>query len=209
MNKLIVSKEYIKNFSIATVKDYEGCPEALKMLHQRYGDEVATLSKRKKDFLVLATDDNKPHWVVNFLLNLMQEKYKLNFFESYLDDSIYLCGDKNIAQVIHKAFSAYKKNSSLDKHLATLNKTLEDLNKFNPISESEYQLKLNYVQKFLCESVLVLLADNKRVLTRSLNSALSKIAEAQSVLDLENSRDNIKMKSIALSLIDYTELFED
>lgn len=211
MNKLLVTKTYINKFSVATVKDFEGCPDALKMLYQRYGDEVAILSSRKQDFIDLTIKDNKPHWTINFILNLMKENYRLMFYEDYFEVAVYRLGDKKIATDCQKAFLAVKKNKVTEyPKLLSLMQSIVSKRAIDLINTAvESEVKLIHFQIFLCESVIMLLRDDKRVLTRSVNAALSKIAEAQSILDIDLSRDNVKLKSIALKLIDYSELFED
>ena len=211
MNKLIVSKEYINNFSVATVKDYEGCPEALKMLVQRYGDEVAVLSKRKQDFVKLVIDDNKPHWAINFILNMMKEKYRLEFFEHYFESLIYLTGDKRLSLDCQKAFNIVQNNKVKDyqKNIDLLESIINQKKRFIAESKDESIMRRLYLHQFICESVLMLLRDQDRKLTRSLNSALSKVAQAYSVLDLDSSHNNKAEKELALSLLDYSGLFDE
>ena len=211
MNKLIVTKAYINNFSVATVKDFEGCPEALKMLYQRYGDEKAVLSSRKSDFIKLSVEDNKPHWAINFLLNLMKEQYRIAFIDSYYDDLFLTLGSKDLVTACQKAFLIVKKNKPEEykKHTDIFETHIKRIEVLIEASVTESERKILYNRKFICQSVLMLLRDEARVLTRSVNSALSKVAEAQSVMDMDNAQDNAKMKAIALNLIEYSEVFED
>ena len=104
MSKLIISKNDLKEFSVAKFKDHEGCPDAIKLLYKRYGDRVDSLLKYKNDFLHIIVIDNKPHWPINFLCNLLTESAKLSFYENYLEDNIYYVGDKKIGQTCHKTF---------------------------------------------------------------------------------------------------------
>lgn len=215
MSKVKISKEFIKNFSIAAVKDHEGCPEALTMLYKRYGDEVADLSKRKPDFVKLINEDNKPHWAMNFILNLMKEEYRFKFYEDEFEDCVYLLGDKKIAQDCLKAFQAIKKSKVED--YPKLQKMLADIVNRNGLKLGldsvlcipGHDVKVIYFQSYICESLMMLMEDDKRVFTRSMVRALSKLADGLAIMDIDNARDNVKMKALALKLVDYSEVFKE
>jgi hypothetical protein len=211
MNKLIVSKEFIENFSIDKVKDYEGCPDALRMLTIRYGKTIDHLAKRKPDFIKIVIEDNKPDWILNFLLNLIKEEFKISFYEPYLKDCLSIAEGIKLVQTCQKAFQAFKKGKTITylKHQLALENLIKQKESelAEPLSEeSNYKI---YYQIYICQSILLLLNDADRLLTRSLNSSLQKIADAQAIVDLDNARNNMKLKTIAMKLIDYSEIFED
>jgi hypothetical protein len=211
MNKLIVDQDFINNFSIAKVKDYEGCPDALRMLILRFGHGSDVLSRRKADFIKIATEDNKPHWIINFLCNMLKEEYKISFYQDYLKTCLNVCPDNKMVQDCLQDIQEVKNlgTSGLFDYI----QNLEDLIKQKEFELSSAQsfddgIQTNY-EKSVCQSILIVLKDTNKVYTRSLTAALQKIAEAKSILDLDNSRDNIKLKTIALKLIDFSEIFED
>lgn len=210
----MVSKEFVENFSIAKIADYEACAPAIKFLFKRYGDEVTLLSNRRKDFMAIIDNDNRPDWIIYFLLSLLKPEHKIHFYELYFKESLLLLNDKKVVVKFKRIFNAYKKNKTelLEDHLAELTTIL--LNKNFAIENVNHSLMPTidsqnlYYQKFLCESLFFLL-DKESNPTNAISRALAKIAELQTINDLANSGNNIKLKSIAHRLIDYLEFFKD
>lgn len=211
MNKLRVDKEFLDNFTISKVKDYEGCPDALKMLYKRYGDEVDTLSKRKDDVIKLINEDNKPHWAINFMLNMLKENYKMDFYESYIIAAIDNLQDDSLIQECKSIFNVIKNSKAEDyeSKLLTLEVKIAALESVQSYMNIESDIMMKHYQISICQSLESLLRDEEKTFTRSMNHALFKISEAQSVLDLDNSRNNIKFKAVALAMVDYLGLFEN
>lgn len=210
MSKLVISKKELESFSVAKFKDHEGCPDAIKLLYKRYGDRVDNLLKYKNDFLHIIVTDNKPHWPINFICNLLTEQYKLSFFEKYLGEVVFLLGSKDIYKLATNAFKDLKKNKVDNDLLEEINKEFLELNSKigNPLlNVDSLEYKNLYSQIELLSAINVLLKDTERTFTRSMTSALTNIANIQSIMDLNNAADNQKLKSIAINLLEYSEIF--
>ena len=81
--KLTLTEDQIKNFCIDTVKDFEGCPEALIFLKKIHKDTVQDLRNTRREFMDLINVD-KGIWITNFLMNLLVKEHRIEFYEEVL-----------------------------------------------------------------------------------------------------------------------------
>jgi arsenate reductase-like glutaredoxin family protein len=208
MGKLIISKAELKSFSVSKFKDHEGCPDAIKLLYRRYGDRVDNLLNYKDDFLHIISIDNKPHWTINFICNLLTESSKMSFYDQYLDNIAYSTGSKEVTQFCLKTFLDIRKNRLSQNNFNQLAKLIKDdleLKEILVFDSIEYKKLM--LREHLLKSIQHLMKDDQRLFTRSMTSALMSLADAQSQFDIEGSQDNLKQKSIAVDLLEFSEIF--
>ena len=110
--KLTLTQDEIENFCIDIVNKYEGCPEALIYLKRLYGDQVSDLRTTKQDFVNLA-HAGKGHWILNFMLNMVSIKDRVEFawniFERELTAVNPTHGDDMLKLLGHMKKAAQKK----------------------------------------------------------------------------------------------------
>ena len=191
----IKNKKVLEKFTIKNIKNFEGCPDAAKVLYARYKDETDNLLKRKKDFVHLIVEDNKPEWAINFLLNILDEHHKFSFFEKRFNDAVYCSGDKDFSYNCLKAFKAIKKNE-IEKVDAAHNELFKVVVPYltNP-SNPKQMITIS-----LYRIINLLKEDNKREFTRSLTYSFQKISEIETFSSHVSYEDNLK--GIAIDLVE-------
>ncbi len=208
MNKLKADKNDLINFSISKLKDYEGCPDASKLLFKHFGDQVDSLFNHEQYVLKLILEHNKPHWAINFILNLIHEEYRLKFFNLVFKDCLDEIKDKNLLKELKKGLKALKNNEDyeLKDMMAKKKFEAETLEQDILLNEEKYNFIMFQIKTI--ESLMNLLCDKEKRYTRSLTLALSKIADAKSYLDISTANENLNNKQIALKLLDYSGIFK-
>ena len=211
-----LSENEILNFKIDLVKNYEGCPDAMAFLKNRYGDQQDNLRKRKNDFIALI-DEGKGDWVINFFLNIMTKKQRLqyvldrfhentslirnidNYFNDYLEDMKTINSNVNGSEEIQKIYS---KASEFRKEV-----------KFELQNESENSFHSIDFEKRMAESQLIkgllfFIFDIKGTLTKSGVFFFHCLSEAK--VWNNSSRTYISyLKEETLQLIDSIEFFNE
>lgn len=211
-SKLAIKPEHIENFSIDVVKDYEGCVDALKYLKKIYGDTVKPLRACSKDFRVLIKDHNKSEWVINFFLNMLKPQYRVEFYSKEFHQALEKVSDPELKINLQLAFDSFSKKvgkkaltlieQSLDRHLSNIDSEL-----LHQV-EIEIQNKLHY-ERAVLESVRFYISDKDRKFTRHVTDGLIKIAESKAHLPLVQYDYESSIKEIALSLMEFTELWDE
>jgi hypothetical protein len=192
MSKLNIKKEQLQNFSIDLVKDFEGCPSALKFLKARFGDRVDNLQNCKKEILELIEKDEKSDWVINFLLNLIQKKQRLMFYETHLIWSLDEYDDHSFKYAMLDLFSVVHKKGCVQAQLDSLKQ-----------DESNYEYR-----RLILESLFFLYEDKDKKYTRSITDALMKLAEANVNLDIVKYNYESNIQATAKSLMEYVNLWK-
>ena len=192
MKQLKIKKADISDFGVDSVVDFEGCPSALKYLTQKYGQKRKNLVDCKDEILSLIEDD-KEDWVINFLLNLLRPKYRLQFYTSLVETSLESFKDEDFSQLCLsylKSPQKYEEVLSATDELIVLND-----------SSSEYK-------RLVLQSIYFLSQDGDKKYTRSITDGLMKLAEANVHLDVVkyNYQDNIR--KIAHDLMDVVGLWK-
>jgi len=183
--KLTITQDQIKNFSIDTIKDFEGCSPALSFLKKIYGDRVEDLSLTKPDFQRLI-DVDKGIWIINFCMNLLDLQHRKEFFETIL-------------------FEDMKKLAS--------KKLKKDMDEF-AVGRSTYTSLSDklIIKAFLQYSEDMQSTQGK--FTRSVSSAVSLIAEAKVSKSIDKKKFNPDefnntVKYYANLALDFVEIFKN
>lgn len=208
MTKLKADQEDLKAFSIAKLVNYEGCPDASRFFLKKFGDKVDDLFKYEDYVNEVIIKHNKPHWIVNFFLNLIHDEYRLKFFNLIFKDVLFNVDDYELKKELKKAMKAIEKVEpyNLNDLLVKFQTELEPLSKDILSNENKYNNIMFKIK--VIESLIFLLEDEENRYTRSLTSALMNLADAQTYFDPYNSADNVNQKKIALRLVDYSGVFK-
>lgn len=208
-SKLIIKKEHIKNFSIDVVKEYEGCVDALRYLKRKHGDRIENLSNCEKEIKDLIEIDEKSEWVINFLLNMLKPQFRVAFYARYLYDALDNIEDKELSANLQLAFDSFSKKVpkkmdeielSLERHLSAIDSELL----FQ--ADDNIKCKLQY-ERLVLESVRFFITDKDRKFTRHVTDGLIKLAEAKAYRDLVKYNYGNEIQEVALSLMEFTELW--
>lgn len=217
VTKLNVSKDHLKEFSISKVVDFEGCPTALKYLQQKFGDRVESLADCRNEVEELILKDGKAEWVINFMLNLLTPKNRAKFFHETMAYSLTLINDQEISKDILDAIEYYSRYhnqntlskiiAKLEKHLIPINSELEYYKTLDAPAPAEEVIASLHHERLMLESALTFMNDKERNFTRSITRGLLKIAESKSCLDIVEYKYEITIQSMAMDLLEFTELW--
>jgi hypothetical protein len=211
MSKVRVGRETLRKFSVRDFKDFEGCAPALKFLTAKYGDSTTyDLADCEQDVKDMIFKYDHPDWVINFLLNLIRPKHRLTFYFDHLLDAIESFEDKELKGFLKTAVAALSDRISkkeieyvtaeLNKHAAAIDAELE-------IQSNEDIINSLMAEKYVIISFRSIVEDTDKKFTRSITSALMKLAESKVYRDLVQYTYTSNIQEIALSLVEYTELW--
>lgn len=213
-----LTESEIKNFKIDLVKNYEGCPDAMLFLKNRYGDQQDDLRKRKEDFMILIHEE-KGDWVMNFFLNIMTRKQRLqyiidrfhenasmirnldNYFVDYLQD----------LQVINSSIDWSKETAAIyEKVYAKRTIVKNELNAESKDNFSSDEFKIKMAESQLIKGLLFFLQDlrEKGTLTKSGVRFFHCLSEAKVWNDSARTYTSY-LKEEAMQLIDSIEFFNE
>lgn len=215
-SKLNVKKEVIDNFRVESLKHFEGCSPAVKYFSAMFGDQTRNLRTLKKP-LVKVILEGKADWIINFCLNMIKPKHRMEFFGIYLHQALKHIEDDEIKRDIEGAFNYYCKNKNdntvlkllgvIETHLIPIKSELQYYSDPEILQPSEEVINTLQYEKHVLESIRFFLEDKERKFTRSITDGLMKLAESKCYLNFVEYNYERTLQDIALDLMDYTELW--
>lgn len=207
----MITKKDIESFTVRQVRDFEGCPMAMRHLMKTLGDTVYDLSTSQKVVQDLIEDDDKVDWAINFMLNLMKPKYRLEFYFKYLEEALIHIEDQEIKDYIHLSFISFSKRISakslkvmahkMDVIYAHIGASLNDQKDESIRNKLLYELEVLNSMKFFID-------DEDKKFTRNITDGLMKLAEAKVYRNFVQYPYQDNIKQIAESLMEFTEVWK-
>lgn len=214
--KLCVDDSVLENFSVALLKDFEGCVPAVKYFNAIYGDQVKNIRALRKQ-LVKAIQLGKSDWIINFCLNMLKPKYRMEFYGKYLLKALKSVEDESIQKDIELAFNYYCKNNNektvlkilanIESHLIPIKSELHYYNDPSTLPASEEVINTLQYEKNILESIRFFIEDKDKKFTRTVTDGLMKLAESKCYLNFVEYKYEETIQEIALDLMDHTEIW--
>lgn len=211
MNKLLISKEEIENFSISSLKDFNGCPEALRYLTKVYGDKKDNLSLYQKDFYALI-NIGKSAWVFQFCFSILKKEYCFEFYKKHSRQLITKIEDFDLKQDLEFAVNSLGKDNLdyikptiqkiIDKHFNSISSEIDFYEERPFLQNEKKKAELNFLAH-LIKSIQYLLENNER----SFAQAAIELAAAQNSFNYPNYNSSEFKKDLAKELMEYTGLW--
>lgn len=217
MKKIHADEKQISEFSVSTLRYLEGCPDALRFIKATFGDKTYNLKHSKSGVIDMIVKHDKPDWIINFLLNLMKPKYRLEFFQKYLEDAVKDFDDEEMKKDLLYAFSYFskyeneKKIKIILKKLKSYSEPIEaELKTYNgsPYRAEEIVATLNQ-ELTVIEAILFFMDDQPKNFTRTVTDALMKLAEAKAWSNLVSLKYEDNIRATALDLVEFTEIWQE